>query len=97
MNQVIPLLAVPSQTLTVLLGAQPCRVNVYQKSTGLYVDLYVNDAPIVTGALALNNNLIVRDAYHGFAGDLIFYDTQGISDPTYDGLGARFVLLWTGA
>jgi hypothetical protein len=92
--QVIPLKVAPSQTLTVQLGGQSCRINVRQFLTGLFVDLYVNDAPVICGVLGLNNTLIVREAYRGFAGDLIFWDTQGSGDPSYDGLGARFVLLY---
>lgn len=60
----------------------------------VFVDLYVNDGLIIAGVLALNQTLIVRDAYLGFIGDLIFWDTQGESDPTIDGLGARFLLTY---
>ena len=94
MSVVIPIVATESQVLTVQLGDQPCRIAIYQKSTGLYLDLFVNDVAIVTGRLCENNTLCVRAAYLGFAGDLIFNDTNGDSDPTYDGLGSRFVLLW---
>jgi hypothetical protein len=30
----------------------------------------------------------------GFIGNLLFVDTQGSSDPTYDGLGSRFSLVY---
>ena len=93
----VPLVAVPSQTLSVQLGVLSCRINVYQKATGLYFDLLVADVAIVTGALALNLNKLVRSAYLGFTGDLYFFDTAGTADPTYDGLGARYVLLWDSA
>lgn len=93
----IPLIATPSQTLRVTLGAQSCQIDVFQKSTGLYLNLYVVDAPIVLGVLCLHNVRLVREAYLGFAGDLYFLDTQGTSDPDYTGLGGRFVLLWTDA
>jgi hypothetical protein len=88
----IPLAAVPSQTLTTVLSGQPCRLNIYQKSTGLFLDLLVNDALVLGGVLCRNGVGIVRDAYLGFLGDLVFYDTQGDDDPTYDGLGERFIL-----
>ncbi len=93
--QVIPLQPVPSQTLTTFLSGQPCRINIYQKRTGLYADVLLNDAPIVSGVSCLNNNLIIREAYLGFIGDLYFWDTQGSDDPDSSGLGSRFVLFYT--
>ena len=32
--------------------------------------------------------------YTGFIGNLLFIDTQGNSDPSYDGLGSRFSLVY---
>ena len=90
----ITLAPVPAQAVSVSLGGQTCQINVYQKRTGLYLDLGVNNVPIIYGVLCLNANLIVRDAYLGFVGDLIFYDTQGSNDPDYTGLGGRFQLLY---
>lgn len=97
MPVLVPLAAIPAQSLTIQLGGQSCLLNVYQKTTGLYVDLAVNDVPLVYGVLALNLNFIVREAYLGFDGDFSFNDITGADDPTYDGLGVRFVLLWYGA
>jgi hypothetical protein len=92
--QIIPVQAVPSQSLDVVLGTQVCTVNVYQKSSGLFLDLLVNDAAILTCQLCVNQVLIVRRAYLGFNGDLAFYDTQGDADPGYTGLGTRWLLLY---
>jgi len=90
----IPLSAKPSQTLSVLLGGQNCQIRVYQKTTGVYLDLYVNNAAVVTGVIARDRVLIVRQSYLGFVGDLSFFDTQGTDDPTYDGLGSRYQLVY---
>jgi hypothetical protein len=90
----IPLQAVPSQTVSVALNNQACQINVYTLTTGLYVDLLVNDAQIIGGVVAQNLNVIVRDAYLGFVGDLAFADTQGDDDPVYTGLGSRFILVY---
>lgn len=87
----IPLQAVPSQTLTVTLGGQPCRIDVRQAATGLFLSLFVNEQPVATGRLCLN---LVRLIRRGFTGDLFFADTQGASDPTWDGLDGRYVLWW---
>lgn len=94
---VIPLAAVPSQTLSVLLASQNCQIKVYQKTTGVYIDLYVNNVPVVTGVICRNAVQVVRQAYLGFGGDLAFLDTQGSDDPTYTGLGARFQLVYFAA
>ena len=97
MTQVIPLLAANSQTLSVRLGGQPCRIHVYQKSTGLYLDLYVADVLTVAGVVCRNGVRLVRDAYLGFIGDLAFADTRGDSDPEASGLGTRWVLAYVDA
>jgi hypothetical protein len=91
---VVPLNPVPAQTLLVLLANQSCRLNVYQKRTGLFVDLYVNNVEIVVGVIAEDANRIVRSAYLGFIGDLAFFDTLGSSDPVYTGLGSQYVLMY---
>ena len=69
-------------------------VNVYQKFYGIYVDLYVNNELIIGGVIGQDLNLIVRYAYLGFIGDLCFYDTQGVDDPYYTGLGDRWQLIY---
>lgn len=92
--QIIPLKAVPNQTVTVGLNGQTCQINVRQTLYGLVLDLYVANVLIVAGALALNCNRLVRSAYLGFSGDLMIIDTQGAADPTYTGLGTRFRLAY---
>lgn len=92
--QVIPLQPGPNQTVTVNLDDQVCQINVYQKSTGLFLDLFVNNALIIGGVICENKNRIVRSLYLGFQGDLAFADSQGSADPDYTGLGGRFALLY---
>jgi len=90
----IPLRPIPSQQFSVLLAGQNCQINVYQKSQGLFLDLMVNNAPIVTAVLCHDRVMLVRGDYTGFAGDLSFVDTQGKDDPSYQGLGKRFRLMY---
>lgn len=90
----IPLIATPSQTLTVTLGNQSCAISVYQRRTGLYLDLSINGAAIATGLLCRDRVRLVRAAYRAFVGELAFIDTQGANDPAYSGLGSRYVLVW---
>lgn len=96
--QIIPLQAVPSQVLTVTLDGQVCNIFINQKESGLYLDLYngavTPPAEIIVGVLCENRNRIVRSAYLGFSGDLMFYDTQGNSDPDFTGLDGRYALTY---
>jgi len=92
--KVIPLQAVPSQSVDTILGGQNCKVNIYQLSTGLFFDLYLNDLPIIVGRICRDRCKLVRYAYLGFTGDLTFVDAQGLSDPEYSGIGTRYVLVY---
>ena len=93
---IVPLQRVPSQTVNVTLGGQSCTIAVRQATTGLFVTLSVDDAIVIAGVLALDRNVIVRDAWLGFTGDLAFFDVQAppALDPDWTGLGTRFLLVW---
>jgi hypothetical protein len=94
MNTIIPIDPVPSQTFQVQLGNQSCSINLYQKNTGLYFDLTVNNNQCVQTMLCLNLVGLVREAYQGFTGQLFFFDTQGTNEPYYTGFGSRYLLLY---
>lgn len=95
--QLIPLQATANQTVSVQLSGQSCTLNVYQKSTGLFMDVLVNDVLIIGGVLCENLNRIVRSTYLGFIGDFAFVDTQGTLDPYYEGIGSRYYLIYLNA
>ena len=88
--QILPIQAEPNQTFNALLAGQFCTFNVYQRSTGLFIDVLVSNTLIIGGVLCQNLNRIVRDAYLGFIGDLCFIDNEGSTDPIYTGLGSRY-------
>lgn len=90
----IPIATTPSQKLSVSLGGQQCQISLYQKTTGVYLDLSVLNRPIVTTALCRDRVRIVRHGYLGFIGDLAIVDTQGVEDPDYTGFGSRFLLIY---
>ena len=90
----VPLQPIPAQVCKVVLGGQNCQINVYQKSQGLFVDVAVDTTEIAAARIARDIDPIVSRTYSGFIGNLLFIDTQGNSDPTYAGLGSRFVLLY---
>jgi hypothetical protein len=89
---IVPLLAVPAQVLSIDLNGQACNINVYQRTTGLFVDLGINDTLVIGGVIALDRIKIVRDVYLGFQGDLAFWDSHGTRDPDWAGLGTRYFL-----
>ena len=91
---IVPVQSVPNQTLSILLANQLCRLTLKTRWFGLFMDVSVNDAPIVQGVICQHWNRIVRSAYLGFVGDFAFWDTQGSADPTFNGLGSRYLLYY---
>jgi hypothetical protein len=91
---IVPLQALPNQTLQVQLANQPVVLNVYQFSCGLFIDVLLGPILVIGGVICQNRNRIVRSEYLGFVGDFIFLDTQGNDDPVYTGAGTRFVLIY---
>lgn len=92
--QEIPLQPVPSQSTKVVLGGQNCQLLVYQKPQGLFVDINADGVDVVVGVIARDAVPLVCREYTGFVGNLLFIDTQGSADPSYDGLGSRFSLVY---
>lgn len=95
--QIVPILDEPSQVVRAALGGQPVRLMLRQFGQALYCDVYVADRLMIGGVICQNDNLIVRNSYLGFLGDLTFHDTQGQADPLSPGLGTRFVLAYISA
>lgn len=91
---IIPLQPVPAQTLNVLLAGQNCQISVFQKGDKFYMTLVANNVLLLSTVICRNRVKIVRYAYLGFIGDLVFIDTQGDTDPQYIGLGTRFKLVY---
>lgn len=92
----IPLNAVPFQTMSTVLGDQFVGLSIRQTRYGLFMDVYKDGTLIIGGVVCENRNRIVRSAYLGFAGDFVWNDQQGSSDPDYAGIGTdgRFQLLY---
>lgn len=93
-GSVIPVQPVPYQTLNVVLNGTFIRLDLYERSTGLYLNLYLNDVLVVAGAICQNQNPILHAPYLGLGGDLFFMDLQGSDDPLSSGLGTRFILIF---
>lgn len=92
--QQIALQPVPSQQLQAVLANQSCQIAVYLRGSHLFVDVNADGVDITTAVLARDAVPLVPISYTGFLGNLLFTDTQGTNDPTYDGLGSRFQLVY---
>lgn len=80
--------------MNVTLGKQNCQIKIYQKSTGVYLDLSIENIPLVNTILCLDRVKLIRHSYLGFVGNLAFVDTQGMTDPIYTGMGSRYCLIY---
>ena len=91
--QTVPLQPVPSQSTKVVLGGQNCQILIYQKPQGCFVDINADGVDIVVGIIGRDAVPLVCREYVGFIGNLLFIDTQGGDDPSYEGLGSRWSLV----
>ena len=92
--QIIPLQPVENQSIFATLGGQNVQSNVYQKTTGLFVDVFVANSLVLGGVSAQNARPLILTPYLGFIGDLVWIDNQGSSDPVYTGVGSRYSLVY---
>jgi len=95
--QNISLKPVKSQEVNVTLAGQAVTLRIVQRSTGLFMDIGIDNLWIAQGILCLNCTKIVRYTYLKFQGDLFFADVIGSLDPVYDELGSRFKLFYATA
>jgi len=94
MQQVLPVQALPSQTFQAMLGSQNCLITLQWMALGLFITLSIAGVPVISGRYCPDRVNLIRQAYLGFVGYLYFVDTQGGNDPTYDGLGSRYLLVY---
>lgn len=92
----VPLAAIPSQSLSIRLGGQPCQIALRQNGAFLYFTLLVNNRPIVKYRLCQNRQRLLIDAkYQGFIGDFMFVDQSPADEaPYYTGLNDRWILYY---
>ena len=95
MSLQIPLIAVASQRVSVVLADQNVQLNVFQKTDCMYVDVSMDGDSIVRTKAARNRSrLLLATTYRGFVGDLVWVDTLGDEQPYYTGIGSRWFLLY---
>lgn len=94
-QQTLAIQPVPSQTFQAMLGGQNCTITLQQMSTGLFLTLALAGVVIVSSRYCPDRVSLVRYAYLGFTGWLYFVDTSGAGeDPSYEGLGTQFLLIY---
>ncbi|GAA3686748.1 MULTISPECIES: phage baseplate plug family protein [Acetobacter] len=91
---VIPLNAVAQQSVQVTLSSQSVQLDIQQRTTGLYMNIWLNGTMIIAGLLCQDRTWIVQKSYFGMPGDMMFADQEGKSDPDYSGLSGRYVLMY---
>lgn len=103
----IPLSAVASQTLSIVLDGQNCQIAVYQKqpivdeygvAAGLFFDLTVGGVAIVNTVRCLDRTPLLQDRqYLGVSGEFMFLDTLATNGgpPTFNGAPPYYMGLGT--
>lgn len=93
----IPLQAVPSQTLATIVARQAVQVALRQNGEQMYFDLFYGGEAVVLARMCRDRVRLLTGAhYRGFEGDFAIVDTQGKDDPNYTGLGDRWKLYYLG-
>ncbi len=93
--RVIPLAAIPSQTLAIILDGQNASISLRQNGPNMYFSLQADGVAVVTSRICRDAQLLLVDAhYRGFLGDFLFVDLQDAEQPFFTGLGTRFVLVF---
>lgn len=91
----VPIQAVPIQTLAANLAGQAVQIALRQNGDSLYFDLSLGDVLIVSTKICRDRQrLLLGEQYRGFVGDFAFVDTQGKEDPFFTQLGTRYQLYY---
>ena len=82
----VPVAAVPNQFFSTTLNGVTWQITLNMRKDKLYASLESSDSKV------LHNRVCLDRTYIGFG--FFFYDIDGTSDPTYDGLGTRYLMVW---
>ena len=89
---IIPLASVPNQTFSINLDGQNCKFELVTRGKNLFMNLSIDDTPVVNGVICLNKVKLIQFNHLKFNGNLYFEDLEGNLDPYFWGLGERWVL-----
>lgn len=91
----VPLSQMPAQKFRVVLNGQNCMISLYKRGSFMYMDLAVNRAQIITGAICLSGVKLVQYNDINFNGNLYFLDLNGSNaQPDYAEFNTRFALMY---
>jgi hypothetical protein len=91
----VPLSALPSQELSLVLGNQDVTVRVLTRGDYLYLDVLKESTPVIQGQLIVTNQNLLPSGLADFIGNFQVVDINGNSDPVYTGLGTQYRLLYS--
>lgn len=92
----IPLSAIPSQSLSIILNNQDCSIALYARGKNYYFDLSVSGKALYQGVLVQVGQNLTPYEYIGFIGAIGLIDMDGKNDPpNYKEFGNRFVLIYS--
>lgn len=91
----IPLAPLPNQSASVVLNERNVDITLRTLRGSLFVDVICNGVPVIAGRICTDRtDLTARAAQLGIPDlQLWFADLRGTSDPQWEELGTRYVLL----
>lgn len=90
----ISLSQLANQSFQTVVAQQNCYITLRTLGENLYFSLSVDENVLVTNKIVRNSVPLVLYKHYGFIGDFIFVDLQGNTDPTYDELNTRYVMMY---
>lgn len=91
----IPLQPHPNQIVEITLESQYCKIELKQREPDqLYFNLTVNNQKICDSVLCNDRVPLIKTDHRGFIGCIYFEDLKGVLNPTYDGFGTRYRLIY---
>lgn len=90
----VPLSALPSQELSLVLGNQDVTVRVLTRGDYLYLDVLKESTSVIQGQLIVTGKNLLPSGLSNFVGNFQMIDINGNSDPIYIGLGTQYRLLY---
>ena len=91
----VPLSALPSQELSLVLSNQDVTVRVLTRGDYLYLDDLKDGSAVIQGQLIVTGQNLLPSGLADFIGNFQMVDINGNSDPVYTGLGTQYRLLYS--
>ena len=91
---IIPVQATANQEFACVLDNERAQIRLMTTDYGLFADVTYNGASVASGRLCEDRTDLNPDRYRGLPQWLGFVDTQGGSDPHFEGFGSRYFLIY---